>query len=270
MLARYIFSDHARSDTTTYTLRRLDRSMHVLILLLALFGAGAADAQTVSRPAAGTTSADGNARYTLGRRLLDEKDVLGALRELRQATVLLPNVGRVHYDYGRALAEDGDRDGAAKEFRLAIQLDPEDPDPHVALAAVLPRAEAIGEYRAALRLRPDFAEARRGLGNALLAARLLEMLQVIAKVGAGSITTKERESIQRTFLTSTQTRAGIEEMRKAIELSPRWARPHHDLAAALKLFGDQRSALAEYQIACNLEPANETFCADYRAAQTAR
>lgn len=225
---------------------------------------------------AGDDAARGKTHLINGLVALERGDVNAALRELRQATVLLPNIGRLHYEYGRALAEDGDTEEAIREFRLASQLSPDDPDPHFALATILTRVastrpEAITEYRAALRLRPDHPESRRGLGNALLLTQQIEMLKATASaMVAGGMTDKQRAYTQSLFSKSPQAQAGFAELRKAIELAPRWAQPHHDLAAAMKLFGDPRGALKEYQLACNLEPTNERFCADYRNALSER
>jgi Flp pilus assembly protein TadD len=225
----------------------------VLIVLLAV-GAIEVRAQTPQDDAARAKT-----HLVNGLVSLDRGDVNGAIRELRQATVLLPNVGRLHYEYGRALAEDGDTEEAMKEFRRAIQLTPDDPDPHLALAGILTRAdttraEGIAEYRAALRLRPEDPESRRRLGNALVRGQTVEMLKQMAELieKNGRLTAQERALVQDLFAKSPAMRSGLAELRKAIELKPNWALPHHDLAVALKRFGDQRGAVAEYQLACNL------------------
>jgi Flp pilus assembly protein TadD len=192
-----------------------------------------------------------------------------ALRLLRDAVKREPNNARFKYWYGLALEQDGDNDGAAGMFRAAMDLDPEDADPHRALADMLSksnrsRPEAISEYRAALRLNPDYPEARRGLGNAIVLTQTIAMLPVLVLA---------KTDAERRYIQSMHARAaasGIAELRKAIELRPTWSMPHHNLAGALKLFGDISGAMVEYRTACSLEPSNAQYCADARSAETSR
>jgi tetratricopeptide (TPR) repeat protein len=61
---------------------------------------------------------------------------------------------------------------AIAEYQAALRLRPDYAEAHNGLASALARVpgrlpEAIAEYRAALRIQPDFAEAHFNLGNAL-------------------------------------------------------------------------------------------------------
>jgi tetratricopeptide (TPR) repeat protein len=76
-----------------------------------------------------------------------------------------------HYERGVALAVQGKLDEAIAEYRAAIRLKPDHAEPHydlgVALAVQGKLDEAIAEYRAAIRIKPNHASAHYFLGKAL-------------------------------------------------------------------------------------------------------
>ena len=80
---------------------------------------------------------DARSRYVQGLALLERKDVLGALFDLRRAVDLEPSESAYHKKYGEALRADGDREGAMAQFREAIGLNADDAETHRLLADVL-------------------------------------------------------------------------------------------------------------------------------------
>lgn len=140
-----------------------------------------------------------------GALLVSENRYTDALREFQAATALDPDYADGHYDLGRVMAATGRANDAMAQFKEAIRLRPDNADAHRSLGMMLigqgrlndalvefaalaksapadPRVhydfgtllesagrhdEAIVQFSEALRIRPDFAEARRRLESAL-------------------------------------------------------------------------------------------------------
>src|SRR6202140_2984695 len=90
------------------------------------------------------------------------------------------------------------------------------------LAAAGHLEDAISEYRAALRIKPDFFEAHANLANALKAKGDLE--------------------------------GAIAESRAALRINPNLAEAHGNLGNALKAKGDAEGAISEYKTALRIKP----------------
>ncbi|HZZ58294.1 MAG TPA: tetratricopeptide repeat protein, partial [Opitutaceae bacterium] len=106
------------------------------------------------------------AHRALGSELLREPGRIDeAIAELRAAVRLQPGFTAAHTDLGWALAHTpgGLEDGIA-EVRAGLHSHPDDPYAHNTLGMLLMRSgeltAAAGEFRAALRLKPDLAAAR--------------------------------------------------------------------------------------------------------------
>jgi tetratricopeptide (TPR) repeat protein len=124
-----------------------------------------------------------------------------------------------HLDLGLALWQKGRFDEAFAEYREAIRIKPDYAEAHNALGTALRDTRkadnAMAEYREAIRLRPDFAEAHYNLGCAL--------------------SDKGR------------TDEAITEYREAIRLKPDYAEAHCNLGIALRDRGQLDDAIAEYR-----------------------
>jgi tetratricopeptide (TPR) repeat protein len=126
----------------------------------------------------------------------------------------------------------GRRPEAIAQFRAALALKPDDAEAHNDLGCALGiegrTAEAIAELQAALRLKPGYAEAHNNLGNAL------EKLP-------GGLT------------------AAIAQFQEAIRLKPDDAEAHNNLGNALeKVSGRLNDAVAQYEAALRLNPGFAT------------
>jgi Flp pilus assembly protein TadD len=140
-----------------------------------------------------------------------------------------------HVDRGNALMRDHDWDGAIAEYREAIRLRPDYAQAHLELGLALAGKGdsdgAIAEYREAIRVEPDYGQAHYILGNAL---------------GARGDWDGE-----------------ISEEREAIRLKPDDGRPHLSLGRALERKGMPDKALDEYRKARDLDPRNPVFLGNY-------
>lgn len=152
-----------------------------------------------------------------------------AIREYQTALRLKPEDERVFTGLGRLyLRMPGRLQDAITNFRVSAQLDPGSYGPHVELGEALTRAGdtagAIAEYRRAIELKHDYAEAHLNLGAALA-------------------------------LSPDTVGAAIEEYRTAIRLKPHYAQAHYNLGLLLSdMPGRANEAIAEYQAALKEKP----------------
>jgi tetratricopeptide (TPR) repeat protein len=150
----------------------------------------------------------------------------------RQTIARNPASWMAHNNLGVALAKmDGRLPEAIAEYQAALRIKPDYAEPHNNLATILSRQpgrmpEAIAEAREALRLKPDYPEALVNLGS---------------------------------FLASTPGRLpdAIADYQAALRLKPGHAEAHNDLGLALlEMPGRLPDATAEFEAAVQLEPDN--------------
>lgn len=141
-----------------------------------------------------------------------------------------PGNPRAHVNLGAALAKIPGREGEAiSEYRAALRIDPDYAEAHNNLGLVLAGSlgrypEAIREFEAAIRDRPDYLEAHDNLGMALagVPGRLPE---------------------------------AISEYEAALRINPGYAKAHNDLGVALAGSpGRIREAEAQFEEALRLRP----------------
>jgi len=152
-----------------------------------------------------------------------------AIRAYRTALRIQPDSADTHYDLGEALFLAGELADAMNEYRSVLHFEPSPilmGAAHDGIGEVLAKREdftgAIEEFRTALRLWPDFAEAHSNLGQAL-------------------------------FKTGDLTGA-LAESRVAVRLAPEAAIGHARLAGLLYQAGDLDGAIEESRVAARLKP----------------
>ena len=152
-----------------------------------------------------------------------------AIREYQTALRLKPEDERAFTGLGRLyLRMPGRLQDAIASFRMSARIDPDSYGPHVELGEALTRAGdvagAIVEYRRAIELKRDYAEAHLNLGAALA-------------------------------LSPDTVGAALEEYRTAIRLKPHYAQAHYNLGLLLSdIPGRANEAIAEYQAALKEKP----------------
>lgn len=90
-----------------------------------------------------------------------------AAQEFRKALAARPESVEARVNLGSVLASAGDRAGAAEQLREALRLDPSNVTAHFNLGSLLAPAEARPHLEAVVAARPEDAEARRLLAQAL-------------------------------------------------------------------------------------------------------
>ena len=163
-------------------------------------------------------------------------------------------------DLGTDLARQGLREQAIAEFRAAIRIRPDDAVAHSNLGLALREQgkpeEAIAAYREAIRIQPDLAAAHNGLGGAL---------QGLGNPEEAIAAYREAIRIQPYFApahnnlgNALRAQGKLDEAvaayRESIRIQPN-AVPHYNLGIALKAQEKPEEAVAEFRTAIRLEPA---------------
>ena len=108
--------------------------------------------------------------YNLGLALIQADQVREAVETLQQAVLLQPDYPEAHHELGQALFSDGQTEAAIAQYREVLKTEPNSALLHHSLGYALLSMErpaeavqAADEFRAALRIRPDYAAALRDL-----------------------------------------------------------------------------------------------------------
>ncbi len=172
-----------------------------------------------------------------------------------------------HNALGNALAERAradtsvdlnELDKAMAEFRTAIRIKPDYAEAHynlgVALAAAGQYDKAIDEYRTAIRIAPDYATALNNLGSTLvLCGQLDEAMKCCQKaVEIVPGFSEAHYSIGEIWLLRGQPKKAVDELRRAVELVPDYLYAQCRLGEALSASGRPGEALAAYRAALEL------------------
>ena len=163
------------------------------------------------------------AEVNLGSILYTANRIPEAMNLFNQAMRIKPAVA--HYSLGNALVQSRTSEAIA-EYREALRIDPDYAEAHNNLGSVLLQTgratEAIHEYEQALRIDPAYAKAHNNLGNALLQ------------------TGRAPEA--------------IDHYKEALRIAPTSAGAHNNLAAALTQTGQLSEAIQQLYAALRINP----------------
>jgi tetratricopeptide (TPR) repeat protein len=112
------------------------------------------------------------AEHNLGGKLLEKRDLDGAITHFERAVRLRYDNPESHYGMADALRRKGDVDRAMTEARISLDLRPSDSETHVVLGMALMTKgqvdEAATHFSKAIEIRPNYSTAHYNLAIALL------------------------------------------------------------------------------------------------------
>jgi tetratricopeptide (TPR) repeat protein len=193
-----------------------------------------------------------------------------AISGLRQRLTVKPSgsdqgaSAAAHNILGRMLGRRGaDSKDVTAEFREAVRLRPDFAEAHNNLGLVLLQAGedegAIASLREAVRLSPDYADARANLGAALTPTNADAAVAELEKaVALAPTSVKAQFNLAVAYGASPKHGLAKEivQLRKVIELAPAFGRAHVALGKALLRDGHVPEAVASLQEAARLEPSS--------------
>jgi tetratricopeptide (TPR) repeat protein len=196
------------------------------------------------------------------------EDAVAAYRTAGKLCTDKAKAAQVQLHLGNCLARRGRFPEAEQEFRRAVELQPNLADAHYSLGRALgehgKNPEAIRSFRAAIDIRPDYAAAYESLATALEAQNKTEDA-VAAYRTAGKLYTDKADAARvQLNLGACLARRGRlpeaeKEFRRAVELQPKLADAHFNLGVALAQQDRNPEAIRSFRAAIDIKP-------DYAAA----
>jgi protein O-mannosyl-transferase len=183
----------------------------------------------------------------------------------RESLARNPGSWLAHYNLGVLYAErPGRLPDAIAEFQAALRIRPDYPEAHVNLGNCLSQIpgrlpDAIAEYQAALRIKPDYAEAHNDLGIALsfTPGRLPDAIaeyQAALRIDPDYAEAHVNLGNSLSQIPGRQPEA-IAEYQEALRVNPQYAEAHYNLGNLLaRTPGRLQDAIAEYQAALRINP----------------
>lgn len=173
----------------------------------------------------------------------------------------------IHNNLGIAYDKIGRYAEAVEEFREALRLDPGYIEVHNNIAVACSKMglveEAINELKTAIRLKPGYAEAHSNLGNIYAALGRYEEaigeLEIALRCNPGYAGV--HNALGNIYAEQGRTQDALREFREAVRLSPDFALAHNNLGNIYAEQGMYEDALREFQEALRLSPEfPEAYC----------
>ena len=191
-----------------------------------------------------------------------QRDDRWALQEtfMRRRLEKYPGDFVAHANLGAALEARGRPAEAIEEYRQALRARPQSAAVHNNLGAALQTAgdldAAIAEYQQAVRAQPDHPSARHNLGSALVLsgafAEALPHLREAVRLSPDDATA--RNNLGGALLETGRLVEAVEELRRAAKADPRSLNAHYNLGRALALRGRLDEAAGHLEQALRIQP----------------
>jgi serine/threonine protein kinase/tetratricopeptide (TPR) repeat protein len=181
-----------------------------------------------------------------------------ALSFFRAGVALRPQSPGAHFNLGITLVDQGKHAEAEAEFREAIRLQKDYAEAHSELGnavRVRDMDEAIAEFREAIRINKGFVAAHNDLGNALRCkGRLDEAIAAYREaIRLDKNNAAAHSNLGDALRAKGQVDEAIAECREAIRINKEYAAAHSSLGTALRAKGHLDEAIAAYREAIRLE-----------------
>jgi Flp pilus assembly protein TadD len=241
-----------------------------LIVMCSAVGARAqvntwSDSVALWRHALAVTDRNYVAHEKLGDALRDSGDFEGARAEYEQAIVFAPPGSPVYEavirnDLGLVAQHLGRTADAIGQFDAAARANPGFAEAQINLGNALGAAgrpsEALVHFNAAVRLAPNDAEARMGLGNVLLTLGRTDeaLLAYTAAIQLAPDLAEAHNGLGGAFATAGRTAEAETQYAEALRLNPRLVTAHFNLALLLARRGDTNGAREHLNTALALDP----------------
>jgi tetratricopeptide (TPR) repeat protein len=194
--------------------------------------------------------------------VLPMPDWSNAIASLRPLLAAHSGSAEAHHALGLMLGRTGaDSTEVAREFREAVRLRPDYAEAYNDLGLVLLQsgddAGAIAAMRDAVRTSPDYADAHDNLGAALTptdAAEAIRELETAVRLAPDSVKAQYNLAMAYGASTSLPPEKQIDQLQKVIGLDPSFARARLALGKALMQHGTINDAVTQLQEAARLDP----------------
>jgi type IV pilus biogenesis/stability protein PilW len=193
------------------------------VLLAATLAAGCGGGGASKQPVTKTEDLDTRDKVRMAQSMLNAGRTGEAVELIEQALAEEPGSAQLHLFYGKVLFQTGRLDRAETAFRTALELDPYLTDAHNFLGVVLSEhgrsEEAEAEFRIALK------------DPAYPTPEMVYLNLGLLYAGQG------------------RNDDAIAELRRAVEINPRFYKAHFELASLLDREGRIEEAAREYEVA---------------------
>lgn len=178
----------------------------------------------------------------------------------RHTVAVTENNYVAHYNLGVALDDHGRSDEAIGEYQAALEIRPDYSRAHVNLGLDLDKSgrtdDAMREYQAAIRAAPDNPYARNNLGIAFFNRgqndEAIRQFQEAVRLAPDNA--GARNSLAAALYTQGQTDEAIRQFQEALRLQPDYAEAHYNLGRILAKRGQTDDAIRQLQEAIRLNP----------------
>jgi predicted TPR repeat methyltransferase/Flp pilus assembly protein TadD len=188
--------------------------------------------------------------HLLGILAAQQNDLNLAYQYLTQALAIEPHASSIHNSLGNTLKNLGEFHTALQHYQIALQIHPDNPSLHNNIAIIKQKLgnpeSAIHHYRQALQLNPKYSDAHYNLGLLLLQQRSQHTQDDVHESPWETSRQISPENISE----------AIHHLTNVIQLQPRHAPAHSQLAYAYQQQNKNDAAINYYQQSLRLEYSN--------------